>query len=157
MTVPVVDSPAKTPSIGPAIEMAVEGVINLSESDRDSENNNKFTQDPANQSLAHNCLTLPSFVAVDLVPGLEPPKASFVPVDKILFNPTIEDAHVRMPLRLVHPRPEKLMFRAKGSRTPRRNTRSFLLFNSKTDNGLTKHLTSRRDGSRPICAMAIRV
>jgi hypothetical protein len=76
---------------------------------------------------------------------------------KFLFNPTIEDAHVRMPSRLVHPRPERLMFRTKGSRIPRRNTRSFLLFNSKIDNGLTKPLTSLRDGSRPICAMATRV
>jgi hypothetical protein len=150
-------TPLKRLPSAPAIEMAMEGEINLSESNRDSENNNKFSQDSANQSLAHNCLTLPSFVALNLVPGLEPQKQVLFLRIKFLFNPTIEDAHVRMPLRLVHPRPEKLMFRAKGSRTPRRNTRSFLLFNSKTDNGLTKPLTSRRDGSRPICAMATRV
>jgi hypothetical protein len=99
-------TPLKRLPSAPAIEMAMEGVINLSESNRDSENNNKFSQDSANQSLAHNCLTLPSFVALNLVPGLEPQKQVLFLRIKFLFNPTIEDAHVRMPLRLVHPRPE---------------------------------------------------
>jgi len=49
------------------------------------------------------------------------------------------------------------MFRTKGLKTPRRNTRSFQLFNSKTDNGPIKPSTGLRDGSQPICAMATRV
>jgi len=126
----------------------------------DSENNNKSTiQDSVNQYTNHRCFNLLSFVAVNLAPDFEAQKQVWSPANKIPFQPYHSrcPCTVRMPMRLVRPSPEKLIFQTKGSRTPRKNTRSFLLFSSKTDNDQTKPLTSLRDGSRPICAMAIRV
>jgi hypothetical protein len=67
--------------------MAVEGVINLSESDRDSENNKQIF--PRLRQPIFGSQLFDSPIICCSQPGTWPrtPKASFVPADKIPFQP----------------------------------------------------------------------